>query len=160
MDKNRLMHGDHIYVRRLLYEHHGIYCGGDRVIHYDSSIKTKATAAVRETSLEDFLAGAEDWGVCPYSDSDPPDKVLSRAESCLGEQKYHLVDNNCEHFASYCKTGMSHSLQVQSFAGRLVQARDAVRTKARRTAGAFVGAGVGAYNQIRRAAKVVFRIGR
>ena len=31
----------------------------------------------------------------------------------LGEEKYNLVTNNCEHFAMWCKTGESVSGQVK-----------------------------------------------
>ena len=30
----------------------------------------------------------------------------------LGEKEYNLVTNNCEHFAIWCKTGVSESSQV------------------------------------------------
>ena len=40
--------------------------------------------------------------------------VVSRAESKLGERKYHPVTNNCEHFALWCKTGISSSEQVNN----------------------------------------------
>jgi hypothetical protein len=37
---------------------------------------------------------------------------MRRAESRLEERKYHLIFNNCEHFASWCKTGVEDSKQV------------------------------------------------
>ena len=40
---------------------------------------------------------------------------VERAESRLGEHKYNLLFNNCEHFASWCKTGVSESQQVKDF---------------------------------------------
>src|SRR5947209_3836365 len=96
--------GDHIYVNRLGYDHHGIDCGDGTVIHYTGEIGQKADAAVRRTSIDVFLKGRRllvlDYGWC-----DPPDVVVQRAESRLGENKYHLVFSNCEHFATWCKTG-------------------------------------------------------
>ena len=35
--------------------------------------------------------------------------------SRIGEQRYNLLFNNCEHFASWCKTGRHQSGQVESF---------------------------------------------
>ena len=35
----------------------------------------------------------------------PPDEVCKRAYNRLGEKGYSVVKNNCEHFASWCKTG-------------------------------------------------------
>ena len=44
-----------------------------------------------------------------------PEEIVKRAESQLGEGKYNLVFNNCEHFAVWCKTGVHESSQVQRF---------------------------------------------
>jgi hypothetical protein len=40
------------------------------------------------------------------------DAVIERAESRLGRADFDLVFNNCEHFATWCKTGISDSEQV------------------------------------------------
>jgi hypothetical protein len=40
------------------------------------------------------------------------DAVIARAESRLGESRFGLVSNNCEHFAAWCKTGISSSNQI------------------------------------------------
>jgi hypothetical protein len=41
-------------------------------------------------------------------------ETADRARSRLGEDKYNLIFNNCEHFAVWCKTGISESSQVSS----------------------------------------------
>ena len=38
--------------------------------------------------------------------------------SRIGEQRYNLLYNNCEHFATWCKTGRHRSEQVDSFLDR------------------------------------------
>lgn len=43
-----------------------------------------------------------------------PDETIQRAKSKLGEKKYNLVANNCEHYAIWCKTGLHESHQVES----------------------------------------------
>lgn len=43
-----------------------------------------------------------------------PDTVVSRAESQLGKREYNACTNNCEHFALWCKTGISSSDQVNT----------------------------------------------
>lgn len=43
-----------------------------------------------------------------------PEETIRRAESRLGENKYNLGFNNCEHFAIWCKTGISESHQVEN----------------------------------------------
>ena len=44
-----------------------------------------------------------------------PKETVQRAESRLGEKKYNIATNNCEHFAIWCKTGVSESTQVEEF---------------------------------------------
>jgi Lecithin retinol acyltransferase/PspA/IM30 family len=107
--------GDQIYVMRELfdldgaYEHHGIDCGDGSVIHY-----RKPSETIERTSIDVFAKGGRVF-VRPYQVCYIPDTVILRAESRLGERQYNLLFNNCEHFATWCKTGLSESLQVRNF---------------------------------------------
>lgn len=99
--------GDHLYVSRGTYTHHGIDCGDGTVIHY-----REGEAITRSTGP--YFALGETIYVKPYGVSDPPDVVVRRAESRLGERDYNLVFNNCEHFSTWCKTGEHRSEQVDT----------------------------------------------
>jgi hypothetical protein len=110
-----LVRGDHIKVRRygLLYAHHGIDLGDGRIVHFGEPGKEAPQASVRITSLEDFLKGGRPLVVeyPPETALDPEESVrLALAE--VGEMGYSLAFNNCEHFATYCKTGRKESRQV------------------------------------------------
>ena len=50
------------------------------------------------------------------------DAAVSRARSRLGERKYNLIYNNCEHFVVWCKTCISCSEQVSKVLRRWVLA--------------------------------------
>lgn len=113
---NSLMaRGDQIYVFREfynlegLYEHHGIDCGDRTVIHY-----RKPSEIIERTSIDIFSKGKKIY-LRDYPIRYIPDTVLNRAESRLGEQQYNLLFNNCEHFATWCVTGVSKSQQVENF---------------------------------------------
>ena len=109
--------GDQIYVFREflnlqgVYEHHGIDCGDGNVIHY-----RKPSETIERTSVPTFTRGNKLYvrqypvGFCFIRDD-----VVYRAESRLGERKYNLLFNNCEHFATWCKTGASDSKQIREF---------------------------------------------
>ena len=43
----------------------------------------------------------------------PPELVLARARSRIDDTGYNLFDDNCEHFATYCKTGCAYSHQIE-----------------------------------------------
>ena len=49
-----------------------------------------------------------------------PEETVARARSRLGETSYNFFTNNCEHFAIWCKTGVSESLQVNNMLGSLL----------------------------------------
>ncbi len=105
--------GDQIYCDREflnlqgVYEHHGIDCGDGTVIHY-----RKGSETIEQTSMGIFSGGNKIY-VRSYPTSFTPEVVLRRATSRLGEQEYNLLFNNCEHFATWCKTGVSESKQVR-----------------------------------------------
>lgn len=104
--------GDHIYVSRGAYTHHGIDAGNETVVHFSGEPGEKRDAAVTRTSLQDFLRGGS-LKIRPYGRRDDADTCVQRAESRLGSTSYHLVTNNCEHFAVWCCTGKSASQQVR-----------------------------------------------
>ena len=109
--------GDCIYVYRNfgqlkgVYKHYGIDCGDGTVIHY-----RKPSEIIEQTSLATFSKGNPTY-VAEYSKGFGyiPDAVVERAKSRLGEHDYNLLTNNCEHFACWCKTGISDSKQIRNY---------------------------------------------
>ena len=104
--------GDHIRVFRRGYWHHGIDCGDGTVIHYTGELFDRVNAAIRRTPMAQFAKGGKVRVVKSTSAFDP-DTVLSRAEGRLQEARYSTVSNNCEHFATWCRTGKRESKQVR-----------------------------------------------
>lgn len=94
--------GDHIYIptKFPFINHHGIDCGGNLVIEYSKN------GRIDLVSKQAFAQG-KDITIKHYSDKKcfSPEFVVIRAYSRLGETEYSLLCNNCEHFASWCKTG-------------------------------------------------------
>lgn len=104
---------DHIYVSRGLYTHHGIDAGDGTVIHFTGEPgQRKINAGVARTPMDEFLKGGE-LKIRRYGERDDADTTMERAESRIGETGYHLVINNCEHFARWCCTGKKASHQVR-----------------------------------------------
>lgn len=96
--------GDHIKVYHGIYTHHGIDCGDGTVIHYKGGLDQKINAVISRTAKRIFSSGREIF-VVNYKECLPPESVMKLAYSRLNENNYHLLFNNCEHFAMYCKTG-------------------------------------------------------
>ncbi len=109
--------GDQVYAMREMvgvpgvYEHHGIDCGNDSIIHYYKGVEV---ATVTETPRDVFARGGPIF-VKYQPVAFLPDIVVQRARSRLGEQRYDLLTNNCEHFAVWCKTGRHESEQLAGF---------------------------------------------
>ena len=121
--------GDHIYVmRRAGYTHHGIDCGDGTVIHFSGEPgMAKQSASILRSPIEDFCQGS-DINVREYGRRDDELVIIDRAESKLGSTGYHLVRNNCEHFATWCCTGVPASRQVRGMGSLTAQGAVATTT--------------------------------
>ena len=91
-----------------------VVCGGT-VIHYWRGCNGEMD--VIETRLADFIdkqgVGAID--IVKYCDNQfYAEDTLSLATRCIGMGKYSVVSSNCEHFATYCKTGSRVSSQANT----------------------------------------------
>ncbi len=111
----KLEAGDHIYIiitMPIVYEHHGIYIGNDKVIHLANVIV--------ECNLNKFACGlvvrrASEYGYqgypIPYTRTKitqrfQPKEIVQRAKSKLGTGLYSLEEYNDEHFVSWCVCGV------------------------------------------------------
>lgn len=112
----QMTRGLHIYVLAMngLYQHHGISCGDGTVIHHPGGLPNKSNSAISRTSIANFANG-RDVFIFPHFTGDPPEIVVKRAESKLGEAGYNLFNNNCEHFAVWCKTGIKEFHQIKNY---------------------------------------------
>ena len=142
--KDFLRAGDVIGISRGPYEHYAIYAGNNRVIHYaGENADFKGRVSIHEAPFEEFLKNNSDFFVISFEGRYPvkihrstefiadgyfdssnikwkgtysPEETLKRAYSRIGESRYSVISNNCEHFALWCKTGSSESAQVRMIA--------------------------------------------
>ncbi len=100
---------DHLEVPRQhgLFNHHGIDLGDGTVAHYLEGRE------ILRSPLEGFSQG-QPIRVVDHPGASAPGLTLRRAMSRIGEQNYNLLFNNCEHFATWCKTGRHRSGQIDS----------------------------------------------
>ena len=100
---------DHLQVPRQhgLFNHHGIDLGDGTVAHYLEGRE------ILRSPVEEFSQG-QPLSVIGHANASPAGVTLRRAISRIGEQNYNLLFNNCEHFATWCKTGRHRSGQIES----------------------------------------------
>ena len=104
-------------VRRGPITHHGICVEPDRVVQYggfSGGLSDMSKGGIEEVYLGEFLQGRP-LMVRHYR---TPRRrynqgtTVWRAQSRLGENVYNVLDNNCEHFATWCVTGEDRSDQT------------------------------------------------
>lgn len=108
----------HLVTERRGYTHHGIYVGDGKVVHYAGLARSWRPGPVEEVSLTEFACGHPiRVRVCSNPQFEPAE-VVSRARSRLGENRYRVLANNCEHFCEWCLRGKSRSSQVDELRNR------------------------------------------
>jgi hypothetical protein len=105
--------GAHVISPRRGFLHHGIYVGVGRVVHYAGLARGLAPGPVEEVSLERFASGRGVWVRFHLKTPFDPAEVVRRARSRVGEDRYRVFRNNCEHFCEWCLHGEPRSYQVE-----------------------------------------------
>ncbi|XP_030446109.1 protein LEAD-SENSITIVE 1-like [Syzygium oleosum] len=123
--------GDHVYTYRRygVYTHHGIYIGEGTVIHFTrTGVDATCLDCFRREgeklhSLRSYAYGRSllrfmftKRGTCTtLPDTRLPQEVVNTARELHergGFGEYDLLNNNCEHFATFCRTGVRESTQT------------------------------------------------
>jgi hypothetical protein len=106
--------GQHLVIKKFAgsYTHHGLGIGNGRVIHYSGLANDLSLqGTIEEVSLGEFSQG----GSITLKQHSPRkfniDDAILRAQLRLGENQYHVLHNNCEHFVEWCITGTHRSHQ-------------------------------------------------
>jgi len=107
--------GSHLISPRRGYMHHGIYVGGGAVVHYAGLARGSLRGHVEEVSLAQFACGRSVWTRRSHLPAFESHEVIRRARSRVGENRYRILRNNCEHFCEWCLRGEARSYQVERF---------------------------------------------
>ena len=105
--------GAHLVTPRRGYTHHGIHVGKGEVVHYMGLSSALRRGPIAKVTLAQFAAGhpvsIQPEACAAYS----PAEIAARACARLGEDRYSVLANNCEHFCSWCAHGVNRSPQVE-----------------------------------------------
>ena len=120
-----------IRVRAGSIHHYGVYVSDGEVIQFGFAPNLRAgqkdaDVTVLSTSLADFQNGeASETAVFTPEEAaahPTPAETITTARNRMGERGYHILYNNCEHFAYECVTGKHYSEQVDSVRERMRKA--------------------------------------
>ncbi len=130
-ERHPLAKGDHFFVWRqhlgVPFQHHGIDVGDGTVVHFTDG---DGGVAGPGSSTDDFVVtrtpmatitrnGRDKKHVVQHARPLDADTIVDRALSRVGKQGYHLLFDNCEHFANWCAIGSERSRQVTTACERL-----------------------------------------
>ena len=123
-NKRQLKVGDHIcWHRPYAIWHHAIVTRIDptiEVIHYYSHL-TVEEARFEKVRCCRICQGCDALYRINYHDSYSAKYSVLRAQILLNESRYNMMERNCEHFSSWCKTGSTKSSQVSIFWASLMK---------------------------------------
>lgn len=105
--------GAHLITPWLGFAHHGLYVGEGRVIHYGALVYDIIRKPVEEVPLANFAGGRPIYVVQHDELAFDIARIIERARSRLGENRYRLLTNNCEHFVEWCLYDVARSFQVE-----------------------------------------------
>jgi len=106
--------GAHLITPFLGYTHHGIFVGDGNVVHYGALMYDIIRKPVEEVSLAAFAEGRALYQVLHAEKAFLPAEAILRARSRLGERRYRLLTNNCEHFVEWCLHDVHRSFEVET----------------------------------------------
>ncbi|MFL6603526.1 MAG: lecithin retinol acyltransferase family protein [Steroidobacteraceae bacterium] len=107
--------GAHLVTPRRGYVHHGIYVGGGQVVQYTGLARGLRAGPVEKVSLAEFSRGRSVSVQDEVSVFFDRQEVVRRALSRIGEDCYHVLTNNCEHFCEWCLRGEARSYQLEQW---------------------------------------------
>ena len=122
---------DHFFVWRrhcgIPYQHHVIDHGDGTVVHFTDGEDGVAgpggmtqNFVVRQTPIEVVTRDGRDTiHIIKHRNKLDAELVIERALSQVGRKGYHLLFDNCEHFACWCAVGCDVSRQVAASHERL-----------------------------------------
>ena len=118
---NRLVVEHKVAGSAVTYLHHGIDVGDGTVVHArpDDLRRPFGGGRVVRTSLAEFAGSAAVREVDEPPAVFPPAEVAARALRYQGRPGYCPVVDNCEHFTTWCATGLRQSRQVDIVVSRL-----------------------------------------
>ena len=102
--------------------HYGIYVSDNEIIQYGSGqdiFMPKDTIKVNTCTIEEFLNGkfleVREYSLKEKIIKNNPKKVIALAKEKIGEAKYDILNNNCEHFVNECVFNKHESLEAKKY---------------------------------------------
>ncbi|XP_065932534.1 phospholipase A and acyltransferase 3-like [Magallana gigas] len=115
----RAQPGDLLEFHRSWYNHWAVYIGNEEIVHLKSKEGMQLITIKGEVVIESVWDQVKDSRVDINNKLDTKHRprsaqeIVQDAVSKIGNTKYNMFWQNCEHFATYCRYGVNSSQQVK-----------------------------------------------
>lgn len=106
--------------------HYGIYVSDSEVIQYGNGndiFNSKENVVVNVTTIDSFLNGkfleVREYSFLEKLKKNSKEKIIDLARARIGEAKYDILNNNCEHFVNECVFNKHESLEAEKYSENL-----------------------------------------
>ena len=106
--------------------HYGIYVSDSEVIQYGNGndiFNSKENVVVNVTTIDSFLNGkfleVREYSFLEKLKKNSKEKIIDLARVRIGEAKYDILNNNCEHFVNECVFNKHESLEAEKYSENL-----------------------------------------
>lgn len=111
------------------FYHYGICVDEDTIIQFGESVVNPLvdpnTVEVNATTVDDFLRGrfaeVAEYDKKELKRKNSPEKIIAHARASIGRKGYHILYNNCEHFANECVFNDHASSQLDEFRRKMAE---------------------------------------
>lgn len=143
IQQNNLQPGDAVVVKKEnigLLDHYLIYLGQHSGEHKFIANYFGGTRILHYAELVDFSTRYSPRRIRRFIGNDlQRQAAVARALSRKDQKSYHLILNNCEHYANYVQSGKNSSQQTTAFGAGMAVTGLAVAASSKSTTGRGVG---------------------
>ena len=111
------------------FYHYGICIDENTIIQFGESVVNPLvdpnTVEVNATTVDGFLRGrfaeVAEYDKKELKRKNSPEKIIAHAKAAIGRKGYHILYNNCEHFANECVFNDHASSQLDEFRRKMAE---------------------------------------
>lgn len=102
--------------------HYGIYVSDSCIIQYGKAsdiFQDSSEVSVLVGTIKEFVGNkyieVREYSLLEKLKKNSKEKIIKKAKERIGEKKYNILNNNCEHFVNECVFNKHESLEAKQY---------------------------------------------
>ena len=102
--------------------HYGIYVSDSCIIQYGKAsdiFQDSSEVSVFVGTIKEFIGNkyieVREYSLIEKLKKNSKEKIIEKAKERIGEKKYNILNNNCEHFVNECVFNKHESLEAKQY---------------------------------------------